>query len=127
MSFLFQKLKSHLLARESPLSIAETYDQFYSKKEYILGPYFRSLYHLLATVDDSAVNSKKKYTNIIRAHMSNAELCLLYYNCVSDHGKKGMLRLVGRYTLLKHMDQSKLADPADIELLPASVHQDKSR
>lgn len=91
------------------------YEDMYPNYEQILGPYFRSLYHLLKYVDttESAVltdESRRLFAAIVRARLSSAELRLLFYNSLSSHGTK-MKRLVEKYGLLKHIPESKVFHP----------------
>jgi hypothetical protein len=75
----------------------------------IIGHYFRNLYHLVRYVDnaDHYVENKYDYIKIIRAQLSSDELCLLFYNCLTEKGKK-FKSLVEDYSLLKNMDENLL-------------------
>lgn len=59
------------------------YDGFYSSRQSSLGHYLRFLYRIFKFVDESDVEDKKFYTNIVRAQLSNQELLILFYNCLN--------------------------------------------
>ncbi|MHA7899465.1 MAG: putative phage abortive infection protein [Henriciella sp.] len=81
----------------------ETYRQLYRQAQNDLGHYFRMLYTILKSVDESSVDNKKFYTNIIRAQLSNAELHMILYNGVSDHGKERLKPLLETYEFFDNL------------------------
>jgi hypothetical protein len=83
--------------------LASRYITFYEKYGHEIGHYFRTLYNLVKLVDRSPIEDKRFYTNIIRAQLSDQELALLFYNCVSPLGREKFKPLVERYALLKNM------------------------
>jgi hypothetical protein len=46
-----------------------------------------------------------KYTCIVRAQLSDYELLLLFYNCLSDNGVEKFKPLVEEYAILKNLPQ----------------------
>jgi hypothetical protein len=82
------------------------YNAFYIRYQNNLGHYFRNLYHIVKYVDQSEIEAKKNYTNFVRAQLSSHELVLIFYNCLSDNGKKKFKPLIERYSLLKNMNQA---------------------
>jgi hypothetical protein len=69
-----------------------------------LGHYFRHLYHLLKFTDEAIFKgSNKKYIDIIQAQMSDDELYLMFYNCISELGKSKVLTLIDEYSFLENI------------------------
>ena len=59
---------------------------------------------------------------ILRAHLSDPELVLLFYNCLSRHGYPEHHALADRYHIFENMRPKSLVDPHDA-LLYKSLHQ----
>ncbi|WP_081669237.1 putative phage abortive infection protein [Photobacterium halotolerans] len=68
-----------------------------------VGHYFRTIYQILKFVDESNVVNKKFYTNLLRAQLSNYELALIFYNCLSHHGSEKFKPLTERYQMFEHL------------------------
>lgn len=85
------------------------YSQYYQKHHSDLGHYFRNLYHIFKFVKNSNIENKKNYTNLVRAQLSNDELFLLFYNCISDIGIK-FKPLIEEFSLLKHLNNNDFID-----------------
>jgi len=90
--------------------IDDAYKDFYDSLQHELGHYFRTLYNVVKFVDQSDINNKKFYTNIIRAQLSSVELVILFYNCLSEMGREKFKPLVEEYALLKHVPKANLFD-----------------
>lgn len=92
--------------------IKAEYKKFYeSQHGDDLGQYFRLLYHILRFVDENhQVESKSFYTNLLRAQLSRYELCLIFYNSISQFGEEKMAPLIKKYNILKHMEKSKIKE-----------------
>lgn len=87
-----------------------------------LDHYFRHLYRIFKFVYDSRdvlsnkYNEEYKYTSIIRAQLSEYELILLFYNCLSPNGKDRFKKYAERYALFNNIRE---------ELLVEKKHQEK--
>jgi hypothetical protein len=85
--------------------LRKAYDRYYHgnfRKQY-LGHYFRNLYLIFKTIDESEAFSKKEklqYAKIVRAQMSHLEMKLLYLNCQIMDGAP-FKKYVARYKLLE--------------------------
>ena len=95
------------VADESPC-IAQTnrYRKLQDNNNHILGHYFRNLYQILKIINESSLSpdSKKTYTNIIRAQLSSSELAILLLNCLDDIVDDGAFRkLLIDYQFLEHI------------------------
>jgi hypothetical protein len=75
------------------------------------GHYFRNLYRIIKFVDQSNFTKDEKYSynSIIRAQLSDYELLLLYYNCLTENGFEKFKPLIERYTIFKNLPLDKLA------------------
>lgn len=81
---------------------------FYKDRQNQLGHWFRSLYNILKFVDQSQINNKKFYADLLRAQLSSPELLCIFYNANSDKGREKLLPLINQYNLLKHLDREEL-------------------
>jgi Putative phage abortive infection protein len=97
------------------------HNQIHDKYRYVLAPYFRTLYSIINFVDKSNFGDDDKsfYINIVRAQLSEHELVLLFYNCLSlPNAASKLLPLVKKYNLLKNLNRKLLANSEHFKLLP---------
>lgn len=87
-----------------------------------LDHYFRLLYRILKYIDDSSkkipemTKSKKyEYTSIVRATLSQYELIILFYNCLSTNGNRKFKPLIEKYAIFNNLR---------VELLATTEEQD---
>lgn len=91
----------------------------------MLSQYYRNIYQILKLVDGFKVVGddqgarrstrqvrleyfhKRQYSNILRAQLSDDELKLLFFNCLTVNGA-GLKSYVEQYSLLKHLRKSEL-------------------
>mgnify|MGYP000028694230 CR=1 FL=1 len=88
--------------------IKQAYIGFYGENQSEIGHYFRSLYHIIKLIDQSEVDNKRLYTNLVRAQLSSYELTLLFYNCISDLGHDKFKPLIEKYAFFKNLSESLL-------------------
>jgi len=93
--------------------INKTYLPFFESNQSELGHYFRSLYNIVKLIDQSDVEDKRLYTNLVRAQLSSFELVLLFYNSLSDKGSEKFKPLIEKYSLLKTVPRNHLLNPPD--------------
>ena len=109
------RLRSHFSKSiddpEELLNIA--YCRFYEQHQVDLAHYFRYLYNIFKFIDSSQIENKKFYSNLVRAQLSNHELALLFYNCISIHGKEKFHPYLIQYSVLKHLPTTLLFSPDD--------------
>ncbi|MFA6020154.1 MAG: putative phage abortive infection protein [Rhodospirillales bacterium] len=103
-------------------SLASVLSKFWLNTSHELGHYYRYLYNLIKFVD-AYEGDKRFYMKIIRAQLSNHELALLFYNCLSEHGED-MKPLVEKYALLKHMPDDLFLDPSHKILIAPSAFRE---
>jgi hypothetical protein len=87
-----------------------SYWEFYQKHQSDLGHYFRNLYHIFKFINNSDEPNKNSYTSLVRAQLSNDELFLLFYNCVSSLGNEKFKPLIEEYHLLQNLNTDNLID-----------------
>lgn len=88
-----------------------SYESFYKDHNTELGHYFRMLYNIVAFIDGSEVENQKFYAKILRAQLSDAEVAILFYNGLSQHGIKKFKPLMERYGLLKNLNDRDIFTP----------------
>lgn len=108
------RLNAKINAKED-VKLAHLYEELYTEWRSDLGHYFRVLYNLVKLVDNSDVQDKKFYTNIIRAQMSDYEVAILFLNCLSAHGSIKFKPLAEKYSLLKMMDTKLIRNSKELK------------
>ena len=83
--------------------VNEIYKDFFQTHASQLGHYFRHLYHLVKFVENSGVRDKKRYMDLIQSQMSTDEMYLAAINGISNYGRKKMLPLMNKYSLLENL------------------------
>ena len=73
--------------------------------------HLRMLYLLVNLISTSELeeDDKVKYAKLVRGQMSNSEMLILRYNCLSHYGNK-MQRFCNQYNLTKHLSITKLLE-----------------
>lgn len=91
--------------------LQEIYGELYDLNEDVLGPYFRSLYHVFKLIDQSALSldEKVRYANIGRSTLSRDDVFLLALNGLSANGTE-FVPLIEKYGILKHASRLTEAD-----------------
>lgn len=84
--------------------VNQLYLDFFLPNVSHLGHYFRHIYHILKYVDDSHIPEVKRYVDILQAQLSNDELYLLAINGISNYGRRKMLPLMDKYSLLENLN-----------------------
>lgn len=77
-----------------------------------LDHYFRHLYRVFKYINDSDViddTDKYKYACIVRASLSQYELIMLFYNCLSSNGKEKFKPLIETYAIFNNIRVELLA------------------
>lgn len=85
-----------------------------------LGLYFRSLYSLFKYIENSSYDDKKHLALIVRSFLSDYELVLIFYNCLSSKGEK-FRRYAEMYALFDNLDVLLLIDLEHVRLIPPSA------
>lgn len=90
---------------ETVKAARESYLKVFASYQSDLGPYFRNLYNILKFIDREQRGDKRNrlYSNLLRAQLSDFELKLLFYHCLSEHGKDEFKTYVQKYQFFKEM------------------------
>lgn len=90
-----------------------------------LSHYLRFLYNIFKYIDSAelSVDLKKKYTNIVRAQLSDYELLILFYNCLHKNGSERFKPLVERYAIFNNLPEDMLLNPTHRHLYSPSAYQ----
>lgn len=97
--------------RAQPIALITcSYRAFWQDHRQDLGHYYRYLYRIFKYVDESSIPSDEKqlYASIIRAQLSDMEIALLFYNCLSEFGSEKFKPLVEKYALLDNLQEDLL-------------------
>lgn len=98
------------------------WDKFWVSHKSELGHYFRFLYNIIRFVDESKVD-KVTYIRIVRSQLSDQELALLFYNCLSVHGREKFKPLVERYALFDNLPITMLIKREHSDLYANSAYE----
>jgi hypothetical protein len=100
--------------------INESYSTFYSKHQDDLGHYLRNIHNIVAYVDKSEFKNKIFYINLVHDHLSNFELVLLFYYCISEEGVK-LKPFIEKYHILENIPTDELLDRRHKDLFSMSA------
>ncbi len=103
-------------AEETPSDTDGYYMLFHEKYGNQLGNYFRNIYQILKFIERSNVKDKKFYSNLLRAQLSSYELALLFFNCLSELGKKEFKPLVEKFEFFEHLPWMDFMSEEDIRM-----------
>jgi hypothetical protein len=110
----------------NPKNCIDSYDRFHDIHHETIGHYFRNIYQILKFVDESSVDNKRFYTNLLRAQLSSHELGLLFYNCLSKLGAEKFKPLLERYAFLEHLPRYSVITETEVHLYSGKVFGDSA-
>jgi hypothetical protein len=132
------------------IDVNRLYLIFYEQRKTDFGHYFRNLYRIFKMIHETEfvtaielnldiniqANKDKyelcnyiqryRYTSIVRAQLSDYELLLLFYNCLSDNGIEKFKPLVEEYAILKNLPQKDIKQKIMLELYKSSAFYNKN-
>ncbi len=113
----FEKIKTNLNDR---LMLSESYIQAY--KEYCrdFGNYFSNFYYIVKYINDSDIDNKKFYMNLLSAKLTHTEKAILFYHCLSDIGKD-IKPIVDKYDFMNDVPDDLLVHPDHKSLYKNSI------
>ena len=87
----------------------------------VLDHYFRHLYRVFKFIDEAPIfvndkNKKYEYACIMRASLSQYELIMLFYNCLSSNGREKFKPLIEKYAIFNNLRVELLATDREKEL-----------
>lgn len=108
----FEHVNSPMKIPNTEATAVSIYEnQIYGMAPDLLGHYFRSLYHIIKYVHECCPKDKKRYTSIVRAHLSSHEQALLFYNGLCGYGCEKFKPHIEDYALLENMGTNWLMNP----------------
>jgi len=111
-----------LQGRPEEERIQMAYAAFWVDWKQDLGHYFRYLYNVVRFIDDSNVGHNR-YMKLLRAQLSDYELVMLFYNCLTTKGEK-FKHYVESYSLLDNLPTELLFNPSHEGMFAASARSD---
>lgn len=91
------------------------YQLFYVKNRNKIGAYFRNLFRIYDLIEHTNLlseESKKEYSKIVRAQLTENELFFLRYNAMTSYGE-AFIPYINRYNILKHLPTFELLEFKD--------------
>ena len=92
----------------------ESYLQFYNKHQDDLGHYLRNISNTISFIDKSEVKNKDFYTRLLQDHMTNFELLILFYHCISDVGME-LKPYIEKYSFFENLVIEEVLDRRHID------------
>jgi len=107
-------LNLHHSDKDRLVFVRNIFINHYQTIESELGPYFRTLYRIYKFVDRANLTEieKREYANIARAQLSAIELCVLFYDGLTELAVN-FKPLIEKYGVLKHVNCLDLMMPED--------------
>lgn len=112
--------------------INRSYDSFFEEYQSDLGHYFRNLLNLIRFVDTHDVPNKKFYIDLVRSQLSNYELLLLFFHCLSHNGNE-FKPLIEKYAILASLPDDEIINltrelyaPTAFEIILEEEEENKS-
>lgn len=96
-----------------------SYKLFWKNHQTELSHYFRYLYNLVRFIKESSFVDGP-YVRLVRAQLSDQELLLLFYNCVSENGGN-FTALVEEFALLDNLPKLRLLEKSHSDMLKSSA------
>lgn len=84
-----------------------SYVLFFEESQANLGHYFRNLFAIIKYIDTTNPKDKLFHIELIRAQLSNYELLLMYFHCLSKLGKK-YKELMEKYAFFQNLPHDEL-------------------
>ena len=117
-SFANNAEKNDSNTRKAQIDVA--YSKLWKAYESEFAHYFRSLYNIFKFIENSNLEDKKFYTNIVRAQLSGQELLMVFYNCIAQDNSK-FVKLIEDYALLKHIPSHAIPCSLDFEFYSSNA------
>ncbi len=102
-------------SEEAAITAYEVINKKYRQQ---LGHYFRNLYNIVKFIDQSFIEDKQTYANLLRAQLSTYESLLLFYNCLHPKGRSKFYDLLAKYHLLESLPVDQLISNEHVRLYP---------
>ena len=87
-------------------AINDAFRDFWDRNQRYLGHYYRYLYNIVRFINEKRPD-EETYIRILRSQISDQELLLLFYNCMTPQGHK-FKTLVEKFALINNIDKGQL-------------------
>ena len=87
--------------------------------------YFRHLYRIFKYVDTSDLipnDERYEYACIVRSQLSDYELVMLFYNCLTSNGREKFKPLIEKYAIFNNLREELLANAEHKELYAETAY-----
>lgn len=86
------------------MAAVDNFKDFYTANRVECSVHFRLLYLLVSMIAEADIEEENRvmYAKSVRGQLSEGELAVIRYNCLTDNGMK-MQRFVNQFNLLKHL------------------------
>lgn len=108
------------LNTESRAEIERAYEVFWGNHQAKLGHYFRFLYNAFRFISENPNFAKKHHYRLLRSQLSDQELVLLFYNCVSPFGRS-FVPFACEFAIFDNLPRHLLFHPSHATFLPVEV------
>lgn len=96
----------------------DAYELMWLKYQGDLSLYFRSLYSVFRFISESGHPDAPKFGGIVRSFLSDFELVVLYYNCLSAQGN-GFKKYISEFKVFDNLDTNMLIDVGELDRFDA--------
>ena len=93
-----------------------SYGAFWQKYQQDLGHYFRYLYNIFNFIKEHEIKDKPLYSNIVRAQLSDKELIVLFYDCLSQSQAEVFKPLAEEFSIFDKISFHQLLNTNHVEL-----------
>lgn len=112
---IFRQNQQRFVNKTDRQMLDSAYRTFWKDHQTELGHYFRYLFNIIRFLDESQY-SEGPYIKFLRAQLSDQELLLLFYNCLSPQGAP-FIEYVYRYELFDNLPKLRLLENQHQEYL----------
>lgn len=102
--------------KDSEDALETAYTTFWNETQAELGHYFRFLYRAFLIIDEHPY-AEPHHSKILRSLLSDQELLLIYYNCLSEQGSK-FQKLAVKFELFDNLPADILLQDDHLSLMP---------
>lgn len=115
------KLKKH----DERIALYFAYKDFWNRRGSELGHYYRFLFNSFRMISNAKETGQFRdhHAKLLRSQLSDTELLLLLYNCLSLHGKEFLTYAV-EFELFDNLPTLKLLNQAHVNLVPSEAFGD---
>lgn len=105
---LVQMFREVRQKKGNEIEYKQAFEKFHRKNLTVLGHYFRFVYNILKFIDNSSLDyeTKKQLVAFLKSSLSQAQLSLIFFNCIFGVGEERFKPLIEKYGLFDNLDTS---------------------